>query len=352
MGAILDKSTVAPTTLTKPGVEDFLLKLNYRRTPYFGTVKKAGNPGAVLYGYPVEVPPDGDTTPQADGTDIADSDATDFHTATYQDLLYARPHILREVARTGRVANLLINRYGQGKLHAKTVMTKMELLKWRAEKTMMGGQDSYESASGGKTTYQTRGMHVWTGGTRHSGSADTAAAIPSLAAIESGARINLGTSGYSAFTETNLRAIFQAIFEGTGSEVELTGYMTPNMKSHLTTILGATYTPVGSELPLRHFNSNAESESRKLKVTRFESDFGNSTMVPTMAMPSTAAASGQSPAAYFIDREFWQMNVVEAIHHENKEDNGGGPKTLLQTCFFHTCRNPKRNGVAYKTNAA
>lgn len=348
MGRFLDRSEVWAAG-DKRHVADIMLFLSPQKTPLFSMVKKGGCPNNSVIEWPFETEADPVTTAVADATDVVEADFENFE--ANNGMLAGRPQKTRVAIGVGQIANATTQQYGRGntKLFAKNKVKALRKLKMNCEAIMLGLQDSAIAVNSNKTTYTTRGIGCWAGLTTITDTLTIAAA----AQCPAGNRVNLATAAYNTLTEDQVRDVLQSIFDASNEECEdLLGLCVSSIKRRFAdfTLSGST---ASNTMPLRRFNQSQGDSTIRLRIDRYEGDFGSLNLKThtTKFLPQSAVSLAKSVGMYVLDPDMIQVDVVVPIAFRDLEDRDGGPRGVCSTTIVNKVLNPLRIGVVHKTNA-
>jgi hypothetical protein len=325
-------------------LSDMYINLDVRQTPLLSRIK-AGEAvtNSVIFSWATERYEDGRDNNLVSGIPEGE-DVTVFETDV-QKRLYGRPQKFRRTPKVTTEANEINMAAADFGKYPKQVNKKIEEQKRNIEKRLLSDADSQDDNGTVGREFMAAGRFINdTVSVGSSGAAltfgDSQTAVPAqlltpTAQIYVGNLDALDGSGNNRtliFAENDLNLMLQSRFDAFGMTNELSGFVDPVLKRHLTKLERYQPNMVGFTPITRTPNEAIAAKNYLLfGADLLETDFGpiDINMVSWMPRTSTNALSGRG---YFLDMEHISMKKSGVyLRHTQLQDEGGGPRGYIQS---------------------
>ena len=330
-----------PSTGNREYLLDLISVVDAKNTPISSSVAKVGadlnNPG--LYSYLA----DSYNSPSFDG--IVDSaDVTEFDDPTKNRvLLSARSQKFRRTVRVSDFqANLAdVAAVGRKKEMARATAKAITEIKRDCEAAISSDNDSQEGS--GSVAYKLRGLGSWI-----SSSAQSDLPVPASQRTPAGSIDNTATA---SFTETKLQDVLQSIYEETGTTDRLVAIVGPSLKKAISNMTRFTVNSTSNVFNLRQTTQNAESGRLVSNVSFYEGDFSTLEIVPSLLLAANASTEAERFArGYIVNADHLLMRYGRRPRFQELEDQGGGPRGLIDCIVSLACLTPRAAGKLNATS--
>jgi hypothetical protein len=273
--------------------------------------------------------------PSFDGV-LTNADVTTFDDpAKNRVLLSGRAQKFRRSIKVDDFAQNVDNVAGVGKKKemARGVSRALIELKRDMESAFCSSNDSQEQS--GINPYKTRGLGSWI-----SSSAQTDLPVPASFRTPSA---SINTTATSSLTESDVAAVLQSVYEQTGTIDTMDLVTGPNLKKRFSEF---TRYSSGSNTALstRQYTASLNDRTVISTVDTYIGDFGTINLVPTLFNAKDAAAAVQSARGYLLNMDMLESRYGRRPRFQELEDQGGGPRGLVDAIAALVCWNPKGLG--------
>ena len=273
--------------------------------------------------------------PSFDGV-LTNADVTTFDDpAKNRVLLSGRAQKFRRSIKVDDFAQNVDNIAGVGKKKemARGVSRALIELKRDMESAFCSSNDSQEQS--GINPYKTRGLGSWI-----SNSAQTDLPVPASFRTPSA---SINTTATSSLTESDVAAVLQSVYEQTGTIDTMDLVTGPNLKKRFSEF---TRYSSGSNTALstRQYTASLNDRTVISTVDTYIGDFGTINLVPTLFNAKDAAAAVQSARGYLLNMDMLESRYGRRPRFQELEDQGGGPRGLVDAIAALVCWNPKGLG--------
>jgi hypothetical protein len=273
--------------------------------------------------------------PSFDGV-LTNADVTTFDDpAKNRVLLSGRAQKFRRSIKVDDFAQNVDNVAGVGKKKemARGVSRALIELKRDMESAFCSSNDSQEQS--GTNPYKTRGLGSWI-----SSSAQTDLPVPASFRTPSA---SINTTATSSLTESDVAAVLQSVYEQTGTIDTMDLVTGPNLKKRFSEF---TRYSSGSNTALstRQYTASLNDRTVISTVDTYIGDFGTINLVPTLFNAKDAAAAVQSARGYLLNMDMLEVRYGRRPRFQELEDQGGGPRGLVDAIAALVCWNPKGLG--------
>ena len=219
---------------------------------------------------------------------------------------------------------------GQKKELARGAARGIEEIGRGMELAFCSDKDSVQQ--NGANPYITRGLGCWI---QNGAQTD----LPVAAAYRT-PTASITTTGTLSLTESNIQDLLQSIYQQTGKITDLVLLCGPNLKRAFT---GFTRTQAGSTnvgLNIRTYTIPLEENKIVSTIDRFEGDFGNLDLMPSLFLAGDQNAATQARRGYIFDPENVEIRYGRRPRFMQLEDRGGGPRGLIDAIAGLSVFNP------------
>ncbi len=217
-------------------------------------------------------------------------------------------------------------------------------LKFRMEKKLLSRTEAAKQGQGGATAYATCSI----GGFVNSSAPTGTQTVPTRFRTPSA---HIYTSPVAACKESTFIDIMQEIFEATNGMGMFTGVFGSSLKKRVSEF--SIYQPdVASNTVVRQINKS-DTKTLETCVDVVKGDFGMLTIVPSTRVNHFGTDGSENSQAikrgsgYMLDLKMWGLAFKRRVGHKSLEDQGGGPRGIVDTIFGLRCKNAKANGALY-----
>jgi hypothetical protein len=202
--------------------------------------------------------------------------------------------------------------------------------------------DNESQEQSGATPFKTRGLGSWIGGTT------TDLPIPAAYQTPAG---SINNTAMSSLTEANVQSMLQSIYTVTGQINTMVLVCGPELKRKFTEFTRfATGSDSAQELSIRTFTQPTEARKITAKVDTFEGDFGTISLLPSLFNAKDQNEATQLRRGYLMDPNMLELRYGRRPRFQELEDQGGGPRGLIDAICALVCWNPKSLGKFYATS--
>ena len=303
-------------------IADIIAVADMRNTPFATMVAKTKQAQSALFSNQADAYDDPKIAGAIDGQDVKEFEDG----AKHRGLISGRVKIFERTAMVTTVKEAVANRGGIAAVKSEFARSKAKKaieFKRDQEATFLGDQDS--AADTGAAAGQTRGVGAWISAT-----AQGDQPVPSQFLTPSGC-IYGGTA--AAFDEAALRGLLQARYEQVGLPqgvlVALCGTAIKNIVSDF-----SRYNESKDGQSNVRFYQNVELTKVRNTVDMYEGDYGEVEFHLDNFLPD-------QKRAYVLDMDYWDQYFLKNPTWTDLQNEGGGPRALLQGILGLLCENPK-----------
>jgi hypothetical protein len=329
----MSQGLVHPATGLREDLADVISVIDQKNTPVTSRIKSGSD---LTNGSVFSWQADSYNDPSFDGV-LTNSDVTTFDDpAKNRVLLSGRAQKFRRSIKVDDFAQNVDNIAGVGKKKemARGVSRALIELKRDMESAFCSGNDSQEQS--GTNPYKTRGLGSWI-----SSSAQTDLPVPASFRTPSA---SINTTATSSLTESDVAAVLQSVYEQTGTIDTMDLVTGPNLKKRFSEF--TRYTSGGSTTALSTRQYTAPLNDRTIinAVDAYIGDFGSITLVPTLFNAKDQTAAVSSARGYLLNFDMLESRYGRRPRFQELEDQGGGPRGLVDAIAALVCWNPKGLG--------
>ena len=328
----MSQGLVHPATGLREDLADVISVIDQKNTPVTSRIKAGSD---LTNGSVFSWQADSYNDPSFDGV-LTNADVTSFDDpAKNRVLLSGRAQKFRRSIKVDDFAQNVDNVAGVGKKKemARGVSRALIELKRDMESAFCSSNDSQEQS--GINPYKTRGLGSWI-----SNSAQTDLPVPASFRTPSA---SINTTATSSLTESDVAAVLQSVYEQTGTIDTMDLVTGPNLKKRFSEF---TRYSSGSNTALstRQYTASLNDRTVISTVDTYIGDFGTINLVPTLFNAKDAAAAVQSARGYLLNMDMLESRYGRRPRFQELEDQGGGPRGLVDAIAALVCWNPKGLG--------
>jgi hypothetical protein len=328
----MSQGLVHPATGLREDLADVISVIDQKNTPVTSRIKAGSD---LTNGSVFSWQADSYNDPSFDGV-LTNADVTTFDDpAKNRVLLSGRAQKFRRSIKVDDFAQNVDNIAGVGKKKemARGVSRALIELKRDMESAFCSSNDSQEQS--GTNPYKTRGLGSWI-----SNSAQTDLPVPASFRTPSA---SINTTATASLTESDVAAVLQSVYEQTGTIDTMDLVTGPNLKKRFSEF---TRYSSGSNTALstRQYTASLNDRTVISTVDTYIGDFGTINLVPTLFNAKDAAAAVQSARGYLLNMDMLESRYGRRPRFQELEDQGGGPRGLVDAIAALVCWNPKGLG--------
>ena len=328
----MSQGLVHPATGLREDLADVISVIDQKNTPVTSRIKAGSD---LTNGSVFSWQADSYNDPSFDGV-LTNADVTTFDDpAKNRVLLSGRAQKFRRSIKVDDFAQNVDNVAGVGKKKemARGVSRALIELKRDMESAFCSSNDSQEQS--GTNPYKTRGLGSWI-----SSSAQTDLPVPASFRTPSA---SINTTATSSLTESDVAAVLQSVYEQTGTIDTMDLVTGPNLKKRFSEF---TRYSSGSNTALstRQYTASLNDRTVISTVDTYIGDFGTINLVPTLFNAKDAAAAVQSARGYLLNFDMLEARYGRRPRYQELEDQGGGPRGLVDAIAALVCWNPRGLG--------
>jgi hypothetical protein len=335
----MSQGLVHPAVGLREDLADVISVVDAKNTPVSSMAKKGQD---LSNGSVFSWQADSYNDPSFDGV-LTNADVSTFaDPAANRALLSGRAQKFRRSIKVDDFAQNVDNVAGVGKKKemARGVSRSLVELARDIESAICSDNDSQEQS--GAAPFKTRGLGSWIGG--------TATDLPIPAAYQTPAG-SINNTAMSSLTEANVQSMLQSIYTVTGQINTMVLVCGPELKRKFTEFTRfATGSDSAQELSIRTFTQPTEARKITAKVDTFEGDFGTISLLPSLFNAKDQNEATQLRRGYLLDPNMLELRYGRRPRFQELEDQGGGPRGLIDAICALVCWNPKSLGKFYATS--
>jgi hypothetical protein len=336
----MSQGLVHPAVGLREDLADVISVVDAKNTPVSSMAKKGAD---LTNGSVFSWQADSYNDPSFDGV-LTNADVSTFaDPAANRALLSGRAQKFRRSIKVDDFAQNVDNVAGVGKKKemARGVSRSLVELARDIESAICSDNDSQEQ-SRCYAPFKTRGLGSWIGG--------TATDLPIPAAYQTPAG-SINNTAMSSLTEANVQSMLQSIYTVTGQINTMVLVCGPELKRKFTEFTRfATGSDSAQELSIRTFTQPTEARKITAKVDTFEGDFGTISLLPSLFNAKDQNEATQLRRGYLLDPNMIELRYGRRPRFQELEDQGGGPRGLIDAICALVCWNPKSLGKFYATS--
>jgi hypothetical protein len=228
--------------------------------------------------------------------------------------------------------------------YTEAVRKAIVRLKFRIEKKLLSRTEAKKQGVSGATAYETCAIGGFIKATAPTGTQ----VVPERFRTPT-AHIYTGT--VAATTEDTVQNMMQEIFEATNGQGSFHGILGSELKQKHSSF--SIYRPdLASNTVVRQIN-NQNNRTLETMVDVIRGDFGTvALMASTRVNHFDGAGAATTDAVkrgsgYILDLKMWGLAFKRRVGHKPLQNEGGGPRGIVDTIFGLRCKNPVCNGAFY-----
>jgi hypothetical protein len=328
----MSQGLVHPATGLREDLADVISVIDQKNTPVTSRIKSGSD---LTNGSVFSWQADSYNDPSFDGV-LTNADVTTFDDpAKNRVLLSGRAQKFRRSIKVDDFAQNVDNIAGVGKKKemARGVSRALIELKRDMESAFCSDNESQEQA--GVSPFKTRGLGRWV-------QASAQSDLPVPAAFRTPSA-SVTATATSSLTESDVAAILQSVYEQTGTIDTMDLVSGPNLKKRF-----AEFTRFSSgtntALSTRQYTASLNERTVISTVDTYIGDFGTINLVPTLFNAKDQTAAASSARGYLLNFDMLETRYGRRPRFQELEDQGGGPRGLVDAIAALVCWNPKGLG--------
>ena len=337
----MSQGLVHPAVGLREDLADVISVVDAKNTPVSSMAKKGAD---LTNGSVFSWQADSYNDPSFDGV-LTNADVSTFaDPAANRALLSGRAQKFRRSIKVDDFAQNVDNVAGVGKKKemARGVSRSLVEIARDLESAICSDNDSQEQS--GATPFKTRGLGKWIAA--YSGTGDLP--VPSAYATPSG---SINNTAMASLTEANVQSMLQSVYTVTGQISTMVLVCGPELKRKFTEFTRfATGSDSAQELSIRTFTQPSEARKITAKVDTFEGDFGTISLLPSLYNAKDQNEATQLRRGYLLDPSMIELRYGRRPRFQELEDQGGGPRGLIDAICALVCWNPKSLGKFHATS--
>lgn len=323
-------------TAKREDLRDAITYADRKMTKFVSRVRKGTEPSNVLMEWPVDNYPE----PRNEGV-VDEEDATDFENfAAGRKLLYNRLQIWERKPKVSRLAQKVSDVAGVGKRKemAKSISKAIVTAKRDIELTTLGDDEMREDD--GTNGNKTRALGRWIQTTAQAVLPVPDEYRPPAASVDA-------TTAIADITDDSIINVMASIFDVTGDdEADLVGWCGATFKRAITRLTLYQKTVATFEA-VRRFNAQSAAKTITSSVDILETDFGTLKLqlVSFINTGNDHKTAASKRLCYITPMDMLELRFSEDPNYRALEDQGGGPRGLVEAIGGLVVLNPKGMGA-------
>lgn len=315
-------------------LSDVISVVDAKNCPFISTARKGSDiTNANVYSFQA----DKYNEPSFDGV-LSNADVTTFDDPSKnRALLSARAQKYRRTVLVDDMSQHASDVAGIGrkKLLADGIAKAMVEIKRDMESSFCSGRES--QAQAGVNPYRTRGLFKWVDGP----TAQTDLPVPADYRTPAA---SINTSAVGSVTEADVQALLQSIYSQSGQVDEMVLLCGPALKRQFTSYTRFSTGATSNALSIRTFTQTADSKRIISAINFFEGDFGSLRLVNSLFLRKDSTTTAQEGSGLVLDMDKCEVRFARRPRMVELEDQGGGPRALIDAIASVTCLSPQGMG--------
>jgi hypothetical protein len=327
----MSQGLVHPAVGLKQDLAEVISVIDAKNTPVTSRIKSGSD---LVNGNVFSWQADAYNDPSFDGV-LTNADVTTFDDpAKNRALLSGRAQKYRRSIKVDDFAQNVdvVAGVGKRKEMARGVSRSLVELKRDLESSFCSDAESQEQS--GTSPYKTRGLGKWIA------TSQTDLPVPSAFRTPSA---SINTTATASLVESDVAAVLQSVYEQTGTIDTMDLVTGPNLKKRF-----AEFTRYSSgsntALSTRQYTASLNDRTVISTVDTYIGDFGTINLVPTLFNAKDQAAAVSSARGYLLNMDMLEVRYGRRPRFQELEDQGGGPRGLVDAIAALVCWNPKGLG--------
>jgi hypothetical protein len=328
----MSQGLVHPAVGLKQDLAEVISVIDAKNTPVTSRIKSGSD---LANGNVFSWQADSYNDPSFDGV-LTNADVTTFDDpAKNRALLSGRAQKYRRSIKVDDFAQNVDQVAGVGKRKemARGVSRSLVELKRDLESSFCSDAESQEQS--GIAPYKTRGLGRWIQSNAQSD-------LPVAAAFRTPSA-SVNTTATSSLTESDVAAVLQSVYEQTGTIDTMDLVCGPNLKKRF-----AEFTRFSSgsntALSTRQYTASLNDRTVISAVDTYIGDFGTISLTPTLFNSKDSAAAVSLARGYLLNMDMLEVRYGRRPRFQELEDQGGGPRGLVDAIAALVCWNPRGLG--------
>jgi hypothetical protein len=278
----------------------------------------------------------------ADGVDVENFE----NAAENRALLKNYCQKVRRTAMVGDIAENVSNVAGasSGEM-ARALSKKTEELSRDIEAILCSDGDAQEEASSA-LPYKTRGLGSWISNTPQ-----TVLPVPT-AYLTPAASLN-ATAIASVTEDGEFRPVLKSMYQQRGKRQDFTLLSGTDFRERITNFTRTSSGSTNTQVAVRAYNQDMNGKKIVNVVNVYEGDFNTVNIIPSLLLARNTSTGAVQAAtnrrAYVLDLSMLELRWNRMPRVKQLEDQGGGPRALVDAIFGLCYKNPLIGGKFHAT---
>ena len=306
---------------------DYIVRIDAKSKPLFAMIPKEKELARTRCDWQVDNFEEPEDNAVEDGTDVDTFD----NASPDRAMLSVYCQKLRDSAMVSDMAEEVSDVAGLSKgEQAESIMKKLEKLSRDIESALCSDNETQEGGPG--VAYKMRGLGKWI-----SNDEQAVLPVPALYRTPTG---SIDTTAMASITDETINGVLQSSYEQTGTLNDFMLLCGPTLKrqfSKLTNVQKGSTNVMGSIVV---YNRNLSEKKISNVVDRFEGDFGNIELHPTLFNAKFTSAAASARRGYLLLMNMLALKWKRYPRVKQLEDRGGGPRFLVDAIGTFKVKNP------------
>ena len=323
---------VHPQTGLREDLADVISVIDRKNTPLTSRAKTGSD---LTNGSVFSWQADSYNDPSFDGV-LTNADVTTFDDpAKNRVLLSGRAQKYRRSIKVDDFAQNVNEVAGVGKKKEMARGVSRALVELKRDLESSFASDSESQEQSGANPFKTRGLGKWA-------QASAQSDLPVNANFRTPSA-SINTTATSSLTESDVAAVLQSVYEQTGTVDTMDLIAGPNLKKRFSEF---TRYSSGSNTALstRQYTAPLSDRTVISTVDTYIGDFGTINLSVSLFNAKDSAAAVQSARGYLLSFDNIEVRYGRRPRFQELEDQGGGPRGLIDAIAALVCWNPKSLG--------
>lgn len=328
MAGLFEKSQVGK----REDLLDVLTIVDYKETPFLAECRRGPTPSNTYMEWPVDVYADPSLSGVVDGADVDSYENAAENRAILSTYLQTQ----RRTAKTSRLAQEVSDVAGVTDEQAAAIDKKYIELNRDIESVLLSSQE--HQADDGTNPYLTRGLGTWILDTANIGG-QTLHVVPADYRPSDGQVINTAAA---SLTETSIQDMLKAGFDNIGApQGKLALFAGSTLRRAFTDFTRTVQTGSTNVMSAsRSLNFDGMGDKIKHTTAVFEGDYGE-VEIYSSSFIGWSGSSADLDRGYIVDMDKVMIRYNKQPEVERFDDQGGGPRFMVEARFALQCLNPK-----------
>ena len=312
-------------------LKDYIVNVDGRSTPILTSAKVGPAPKNTLCEWQV----DRYNTANPDNAVIDGEDVSAFvDMAEHRQRLYGRIQKFWKNPKVSDLAENVSDVAGLGQKREMAKAIKKAIIELRRDQEAAIGSDNESQDDNGSVPNKCRGLGVWI-----QNGAQSDLPIPSDYRTPT-TNLTTATVDDDSLTEDNVQSQLQSIWDETGAIDTLNLYCGGNLKRRYTDF--GMYVENVSGFTVSRATNQPDNKKLTSTIDAFQGDFGTVQITPDqfLAYDGSGATTGTPYRGYYMDMDKFMLNYTRRENFRRLEDQGGGPRGIVDAVLSWGITNP------------